>query len=166
MNLQFHISFVPKWRGIELLRGAVDSILKADEMDQDTRSAISMVSIELMENAYKHSQTKDATIDYALDIHGDDIDISVSNPIAETASANIQALRETVDWIYTFDSPLDAYIDRMKSLYDSEDAGASGLGLVRIVYEGQVKLSYDIDSANSRLLVKTHFLPREDKNLS
>jgi hypothetical protein len=166
MHLQFHISFVPKWRGIELLRNSIDGILEAGQIDSDMREAISMVSTELMDNGYKHGLCEDTPINYELDILDGRVAVSVSNHFSQATEQNIEALNKAIAWIETYDNPLDAYIQKMKSLYNEEEPGASGLGLVRIVYEGQCSLSCQVDPENELLRVKADFLPREDNGRS
>ncbi len=162
MKLEFHMSFVPEWRSIELMRSSIESILEAAKCDADGRAAIAMISAELMENAYKHGAGGESAIEYNLDLSEEDVAVTVSNQVHPDGASKTEKLTKTIEWIDTFDNPLDAYIEKMKILYDSDDAGAGGLGLVRIAYEGHCKVTCDIDSGTNQIEVKAALLPGEE----
>ena len=159
-KLDLALSFVPSWNHIGNIRQSVGSLTDSVIPDADIVAAVAMVSAELLENAFKHG-SKDAQVDYTVNIAQETATITAVNSWSAQTEANLQNLVNTIQWIENFDSPLDAYIERMKKIYESDDVEGSGLGLVRIVYEGQCRLYCEVDKDSKRVQVVAKFLPRE-----
>ncbi len=71
------------------------------------------------------------------------ITIEVSNPVNEVAYQYLDTLDKTIQWIRGFQDPFQAYIDMLKEVSRrpmSDDN--SGLGLVRVAYEGDAILDF------------------------
>jgi hypothetical protein len=139
-----------EWRNIDLLRTSVQNCFIAVFADVDGCHAIAMVTGELLENALKYGDW--ATADRAmfrLRVHGREgnIEVSVQNPLKKD-DANAHSLLSQLEWIASFPKPEAAYRARMLQIAqdDSEEASPSRLGLVRIAFEGNCRLSAKIDS--------------------
>ena len=163
MNLEFRISFVPKWRSIELFRRGLETLLEAGIEDPDKKASIAMVSAELLENAYKHGSQDTAPINYAIEIEDNVGHVTVVNHVVPELDSNIDKLLSTAECITGFDNQLNAYIEKMKDIYAEGETETSGLGLVRIVYEGQCKLECTVERTTRRVEVKATFLGLEGK---
>ena len=159
-KLDLNLKFVPNWNHIGNIRQSVGALTDSVIPDADSVAAVSMVSAELLENAFKHG-SKDTFVDYEVNVQEEITVITAANSWSADTEKNLSNLLATIEWIDTFDTPLDAYIERMKMIYEAENSESSGLGLVRIVYEGQCKLSCDIDKESQRVRVTARFLPRE-----
>jgi len=61
---------------------------------------------------------------------------------------NLRRLDETIQWIRGYQSPFEAYVEKLKEVSTGENQGESGLGLVRIAYEGQSILDFYVDEQN------------------
>jgi hypothetical protein len=106
---------------------------------------------ELLENALKYGnyERSDATITYTMKIGGKNIIIEVTNPIFVDESQDFKMLDKTIQWIRGYQNPFEAYIEKLKkvsvmSLEDKE----SGLGLVRVAYEGQAIIDFYVRDDN------------------
>lgn len=116
--------------------------------DLDGGYAIAMVTGELLENALKHGDWSQSTrAQLRLEVEGASgkIAVSVQNPITE-ADPHAANLLETIEWIAGFPTAEAAYRARMLQIA-AEDLGESApsrLGLVRIAFEGNCKLSAQV----------------------
>jgi len=77
------------------------------------------------------------------------VTIEVNNPVDESTSHDLRRLDRTIQWIRGYQDSFEAYIERMKEiskkpLKDEE----SGLGLVRIAYEGKAILDFFVRDDN------------------
>jgi hypothetical protein len=160
-KIRLRMSFVPDWNHIESIRCSIGSLANSVIGEADRIAAVTMVTAELLENSFKHGNRADL-VDYELDVRGEEVAITVANSWEKESESKVEAIETAINWIGTFESPLDAYIERMRTIYESEDLETSGLGLVRIVYEGQCTLQRDVDRTTQRVRVRASFIAREE----
>jgi len=84
-----------------------------------------------------------------INVKNESIIIEVFNPIDKSSIKNLSKLDKTIQWIRGFQDPFEAYIERLKDvskkpLHDKE----SGIGLVRIAYEGNALLDFFVSDNN------------------
>ena len=110
-----------------------------------------MIISELIENGIKYGNFKMMENKVVVMIHFEEnmITIEVFNPVDETASKHLSRLDKTIQWIRGYQDPFEAYIERIKEvskkpLHDEE----SGIGLVRIAYEGKALLDFFVGENN------------------
>ncbi|MHA2220379.1 MAG: ATP-binding protein, partial [Candidatus Hodarchaeales archaeon] len=103
---------------------------------------------ELAENSIKYGSFADPEhkVEVNVSLSSDKITVEVINPYDETAHRHLKRLDKTIQWIRGYQDPFEAYIERMrevsrKPLTDEE----SGLGLVRIAYEGGAILDFFVN---------------------
>ena len=73
--------------------------------------------------------------------------------LLSTSAKNLKILDKTIQWIRGFQNPLEAYTERLKEVSKKPlNDENSGLGLVRIAYEGKAILDFFV-SENSLLNV-------------
>jgi len=147
MDIQFEIK--PVWPKVEVAREKSENFLrKAGINNQDHVNSIVMVLGELVENAIKYGEfeNKNQKINISLEKDNNMIISEVVSPVSPKRSVDFQKLDETIQWIRGYQNPFEAYLERLKeiSLKDLTN-GESGLGLVRIAYEGQSILDFYID---------------------
>ena len=138
-----------EWKNIDLLRTSVQNCFIAVFADLDGCHAIAMVTGELLENALKYGNWSGADrAMFRLRVVGNqgNIEVSVQNPLKGDDS-NAQQLMSSLEWIASFPKPGDAYRARMMQIAQDEsgDASPSRLGLVRIAFEGNCRLTAKID---------------------
>jgi hypothetical protein len=137
-----------EWRNVDLLRTSVQNCFTAVFADVDGCHAIAMVTGELLENALKYGDwvTGDRA-QFRLRVNGsrnDVVEVSVQNPLKK--DDNAQALMSQIEWINSFPKPEAAYRARMLQIAQNEEDGEfSRLGLVRIAFEGNCRLSARVD---------------------
>jgi hypothetical protein len=138
-----------EWKNIDLLRTSVQNCFIAVFADLDGCHAIAMVTGELLENALKYGNWSGADrAMFRLRVVGNqgNIEVSVQNPLKGDDS-NAQQLMSSLEWIASFPKPGDAYRARMMQIAQDEtgDPSPSRLGLVRIAFEGNCRLTAKID---------------------
>ena len=140
-----------KWDEIEKVRNASISFLHSHKVLDETVQALTMVIGELMENAIKYGRftSKEDKVTANISIDGNVITVEVVNPVDERANKNLKRLDRIVQWIRGYQDSFQAYVERMqeisiKPLSDEE----SGLGLVRISYEGKSILDFFVSDNN------------------
>jgi hypothetical protein len=145
-------TLAPDWSEVERGRELVAEHLEKLGFDTDVVHALEMVTGELLENAVKYGYfpTPDASIMHRLTIRGGRITIEVSNPTRDPNRAHFRRLDAQIQWIRGYQNAFEAYIEKLKevSLRPRSD-NESGLGLVRIAYEGQSVLDFFLDENNA-----------------
>ncbi|MBA3392615.1 MAG: hypothetical protein H0T89_08225 [Deltaproteobacteria bacterium] len=133
-----------EWRNVDLLRTSVQNCFTAVFADVDGCHAIAMVTGELLENALKYGDwTRGDRAMFRLRVHGtreNDVEVSVQNPVGES-DGNANLLLQSIEEINSFAKPEQAYRARLLQIAQSEDSAPSRLGLVRIAFEGNCRLS-------------------------
>jgi hypothetical protein len=138
-----------EWRNIDLLRTSVQNCFTAVFADLDGCHAIAMVTGELLENALKYGDwVRGDRAMFRLRVSGaaGNIAVSVQNPLRDT-DPDAAGLMKTIEWIGSFPNPEQAYQARMVEIAQDEDNDAppSRLGLVRITFEGNCRLSAAVE---------------------
>jgi two-component sensor histidine kinase len=146
-----------EWRNVELLRTSVESCFQAVFADLDGKSAISMVTGELLENALKYGDWEaSAGREFRLRVEGDKghAVVTVQNPI-RAGDPGVAEVLDTVAWIATFASPGEAYRARLLEIAKSDsDAAPSRLGLVRVAYEGNCAVEAAVDGGTLTVIAR------------
>lgn len=153
INFQVEVPIGPRWQSIELLRTSILNCLAAIFHDEEISHQVSVVASELLENAVKYGDwTQPQTPDFQLRVWGDkgEVNVEVCNP-TDKENGNIEKLFEMVQWLKSFDSPVDAYSARLRELADNENDIGSRLGLARILYEGNCQLHCSEDNGKVRV---------------
>lgn len=137
------MSIADDWERVELVREAVARCVAATYGDDDLRDALSMVAAELLENAVKYGHAG-ASIAFRLEDAGE-LAVTVTNAV-ETGSPDAAKLKERLDWLHTFADPAQAYLETMAEVFKSGkvDDSTSGLGLLRVAYEGGCSVECDL----------------------
>lgn len=141
-------SIAPDWDNIEDAREKVAQFLLANELHQDLIDTIVMVISELLENSLKYGSYtgEDDEVRVYIEISSSYIVAEVSNPIDDSCLPNLKKMDRMIQWVRGYQDPFEAYVQRLKlvsrkPIMDKE----SGLGLVRIAYEGDVTLDFISD---------------------
>ncbi len=129
------------WQNSELIRISSGLLVQTAIGPGDHCDGVGMVSGELMENAHKYGQP--SVVTYAMALAPERLDIEVSQRPKEAAT--FLRLRAGIDWIRSFADVQAAYLSRMQDYTGDQEPEASGLGLVRIAYEGGCTLDCDLD---------------------
>ncbi len=148
-NLRINIK--PEWDELKNAMTRVSDFLISFNLSNDIIHAVIMVSNELAGNAVKYGyfQNEEADISLELSINKTHITIEVRNPIHESDDYHLQKLDKTVQWIRGYQDSFEAYTMRLRELAKSDlDYDESGLGLVRIAYEGESIIDFFVDENN------------------
>jgi hypothetical protein len=136
------------WEDIENIRTESSQFLASNSFSKEIVDAVTMIISELAENSIKYGSFADPEhkVEVNVSLSADKIIVEVINPFDETAHRHLKRLDKTIQWIRGYQDPFEAYIERMKEvsrkpLTDEE----SGLGLVRIAYEGGAILDFFVN---------------------
>ena len=142
-SIEFKVK--PEWDEIEKIRNESAEFLQTHELTDDTIHSLSMIISELIENGIKYGNFKmvENRVAVIINIDRNTVTIEVLNPVDENADKHLSRLDKTIQWIRGYQDPFEAYIERIKEvskkpLKDAE----SGIGLVRIAYEGKALLDF------------------------
>jgi len=141
----------PKWEEIDPIREKARLFLADSGLTISTIHALVMVLGELMENSVKYGSYESSKdqIKLAIDIEDNLITVEVSNPIDDNSIDDLHNLDRMIQWVRGHQDPFEAYTERLrevakKPLHDE----TSGLGIVRIAYEGDVVLDFFVNQDN------------------
>jgi hypothetical protein len=144
------LELAPDWDTIKATWEPCMEHLSQQGLDADAAYALCMVVQELLENAVKYGTFGPGREHIRLGVtsRSDTLTVEVRTPL-EPDSAQLERLDSMVQWIRGFQSPFEAYVERLKEVasrsYGNEE---SGLGLVRVAYEGQCILDFFTDDSN------------------
>ena len=148
-SIEFKIK--PDWDEIEKVRNECADFLQSHELSDDTIHSLSMIISELIENGIKYGNFKVVADKVAVVVNVDhnNVTIEVYNPVDESAYGHLSRLDRMIQWIRGYQDPFEAYVERIKEvskkpLKDVE----SGIGLVRIAYEGKALLDFFVNDNN------------------
>jgi hypothetical protein len=74
--------------------------------------------------------------------------IEVESPLGDNSEDAVRSLDQVIRWIRGHQSPFEAYVEKLKMVSSQGNDGRSGLGLVRIAYEGQSILDFYVNERN------------------
>ena len=147
MKRSINLKLKPKWDEIEKIRKKSSAFLESHGFPYDTVHALTMVISELTENAIKYGNFKQAKDKVLVSTHvGENIiTIEVVNPTNGEEQKNLRKLDRSIQWIRGFQDSFEAYIEKLKEVSKKPlSDGESGLGLVRIAYEGKAIIDFFI----------------------
>lgn len=146
---QLTLNIEPVWTQIDQVRASVAAFLTQRSFHRDVIDALAMVACELTENATKYGRFTPAQPRLAIlvEVSPALIVVEVKNPVDPSDDVHLGRLDRAVQWIRGYQDPFEVYLARLRevsaqSLYSSE----SGLGLVRIAYEGQAILDFYVNA--------------------
>ena len=159
----------PDWDEIEKVRNESADFLQSHELSDDTIHSLSMIISELLENGIKYGNFKmiENRVVVVINIERNTVTMEVLNPVDESAFKHLSRLDKTIQWIRGYQDPFEAYIERIKEvskkpLNDVE----SGIGLVRIAYEGKALLDFFVGENNMLNVSVVSNIEGEDRKLS
>lgn len=148
MNPTFNLQIKPDWSKIDAVRTRAAEFLGQHKIARDVVDAVSMVVCELVENAIKYGHFDPpaaADIGVTIDVEPRMITVEVKNPAGRGQDDNLSRLDRMIQWIRGYQDPFQAYFERIRVISaQSLRSRESGLGLVRIAYEGQSVLDFYI----------------------
>lgn len=151
MTSRLTTDFPPDWDRIQGAWDACMDYLAKNNIDPEASYALCTVVLELLENAVKYGAFNDDHDRIKLELRvwqNNFTTIEVRTPLSADTT-NLRRLDRMLQWIRGFQDPFEAYVERLKEVAatpfgDSE----TGLGLVRIAYEGQCILDFFVDDQN------------------
>jgi len=159
MSDSMRLSIPPAWDEIHAAREKTARFLHDQSVDDEAVTAVSMVVCELGENAAKYGtfEREGAGIDVVVSVAPANVTVEVRHPVSADAAPWLQRLDRTIQWIRGFQDPFEAYLERLKEVsVQTLESPESGLGLVRIAYEGQSVLDFFVHENNVLAVSAVH----------
>jgi len=161
MNRTLSLDVEPVWESIDRVRREHEDFLRTHGVAQPSVEALSMVTCELMENAVKYGvydgPVKHITTRCTVD--DSSVVVEVRSPVRPGDDAAMARLDHMIQWIRGYQDPFQAYLMRLREVStQSMETSESGLGLVRIAYEGQSILDFFVDAASVLNISALHTL--------
>ncbi len=151
----------PNWSELDKIRAIVEDFFNKNQLEEEHFSPIYMVATELVENGIKYG---DFSSEYPhillkLSKKKNKIITEVKNHVSENSIQNLHKLDAKIQWIRGFQNPFEAYVESLKEVSGKQlQEGESGLGLVRIAYEGQSLLDFYLDeNTNLTIIAEYHY---------
>ena len=139
MNFATTLEFTPQWEILQSIRAAVQA--RMDKATQDERDAAIMVASELVENAIKYGEPAEPRkkSHLALGVDSQRVTIEVSNGL--NREEDYLSIRSKIDAIKRSPDPLQFYAEKIAELLGRKAGQSAGLGLYRIIAEGEFDLT-------------------------
>ena len=137
-----------EWPEVGRVNETVGAFLESCHLAPDAVAQYTMVVCELVENGIKYGYfaSDSAVVRVLVKVARGTVSVQVINPVGESSQAYLAELDRTIQWVRGFQAPFEAYIARMKAISrEPIDIDKSGLGLVRITYEGRAVLDFFLD---------------------
>jgi hypothetical protein len=151
MSSRLDLRVPPVWEDAKATWDTCSAYFADQKLDPDVAYALCMVSQELLENAVKYGSYPSGAGAIGLEVRTADreVTIEVKSPVSSDSSGQLKRLDGTIQWIRGFQTPFEAYVERLKAVSAQPyTPGESGLGLVRIAYEGQCILDFYVDDSD------------------
>jgi hypothetical protein len=146
----------PNWNELDKIEEVLESFFKANYIPESHYDPIYMVTTELVENSIKYGSftSEKSKILLSIKYKKNRIIVEVKNPISEKSASHLHKLDSKIQWIRGFQNPFEAYVERLREVSSKTlEEGESGLGLVRIAYEGQSLLDFYLDEQNNLTVI-------------
>ncbi len=140
--LMFELDFRPNYELISIVRRFVSDFYERMLNDPDAVSRVALATHELLENAVKYSLDGATSLSITVEPSGTHnlVRVRISNQAEAKHIASIQAL---FDEMARYEDSLQHY--QMAMERTSKQREGSGLGLLRIRAEGEMKMTHTLD---------------------
>lgn len=145
MKRSIKLEIEPKWHEIEKIRTKCNQFFNSNGLSSDDVHALTMIISELIENGIKYGNFKLPGNNVIVEIGVADksVTVEVVNPVDDNAYDHLEKLDKTIQWIRGYQDPFEAFVEKLKEVSKKPlDDEESGLGLVRIAYEGKAILDF------------------------
>ncbi len=157
-----NLKIAPEWDNLETVRVRTEEFLKDKNLSRDIIDSIIMNISELMENAVKYGRFDDKIKDIAasVTVTDNDIIVEVKSPVKDEDDFHFKRLDKIIQWIRGYQNPFEAYIEKLKEVaVQPVCESESGIGIIRIAYEGQSILDFYIDDNGIISVSAVYHLP-------
>jgi len=151
MDAELRLELDPAWAEVDMVRERSAAFLRQHGLGTEAVDALSMVTCELTENAMKYGSFHDKgkEIGVTVTMGSAAVTVEVRSPVSATADESVARLDYMIQWIRGYQDPFEAYLGRLKEVSAQHMTSLeSGLGLVRIAYEGHSILDFYVSHEN------------------
>jgi hypothetical protein len=151
MTETWSLTLDPQWSEIERAREQGRVFLERHGIQGDAMDAVTMVIGELVENAIKHGHfpTGSERGHVSVTVGPEEVVVETRNPVDPADRDRLEHLDAMLQKVRGYHDPFQAYLARLKEVStESLESRQSGMGVVRIAYEGQSLLDFFVDEDN------------------
>ena len=134
------------WEELKRVRSTIEEYFAAS--DEEVRSAATMAALELAENVLKHGAEAGSGLVTMAQENGEVV-ISTQNRVRSVEGA--MAVRQRIQRINE-KGARELFVARMLEIMEQPAGRESGLGLLRVAYEGSFRLTCEV--LGDRLLIQ------------
>lgn len=163
MNNIIELKIKPEWENIEKVREKTEQLLESKGFGNDIKDSIIMIISELLENAIKYGKFTEehCDINTRVTINERNITIEVQSPVSDEDDMHFKRLDRIIQWVRGYQNPFEAYIAKVKEIaLQPISDNQSGLGIVRIAYEGQAVIDFYVSDENVISISAVYHLAR------
>jgi hypothetical protein len=146
------LELAAEWPEVGRINQAAAEYLESLELPPECVSRYTMIVCELVENGIKYgdfSGKQDGLV-VRVAVAERTITIQVSNPVDLRSSPYLQELDRAIQWVRGFQDPFEAFLGRIREISrEPVEASKSGLGIMRIMYEGRAALDFYLDESRA-----------------
>jgi hypothetical protein len=138
---------------VSVTRRFVEEALSRFVGDLSLISRVAMTAHELLENAAKYADDRNADLSLTVDGSAEDaahVTLRLSN---ETSPGNLTRLREMFSELNDCADPMMFYVELMRR--NALRASSSGIGLARIRAEGEMSLGLTVEGQTATIVAQT-----------
>jgi hypothetical protein len=139
-SFKWDISLPLSWTWMSAVREMVNSGLR--DRDEFLREEITMVASELAENVVKYGEPVESLAAGSLQLLMTEDLVRIISTNGVSSPERARHLSDALDQIRAAPDPQVLYLERMKELVANPMQTGSGLGLLRIAYEGEFQLNH------------------------
>lgn len=136
--LSLDVELQPDWQNVTRASEAVALLVLGTYGDGDLRDALAMISGELLENAIKYADPQQLV---RLSVQDDPTEIVVAVTNAVVGAEQVQRLADRLAWLRAHKDAATAWAAALAQA--SGGGERSGLGILRIAYEGGARIDFD-----------------------
>jgi anti-sigma regulatory factor (Ser/Thr protein kinase) len=125
----------PPWVFVDEIRRFVESFCACASPGRNREAQVALAVHELMQNAIPQARGAEVDLTLQVDVPGDRVQITVSNPCSD------DAYRELLGRLEQLNAEPDALRGYLKAMQESPTAHRGGLGLARVRFEAQLDLT-------------------------
>ncbi len=128
------------WDNVERVRRLVHQSLLSSYGSMDLADTMSMVASELLENAFRYGDGSGARLRIAGE--ADALTVAITNALGPNLADHVVNLRKRIYQLGAFRDPSEAFRSALEQR--PRDGDVNGLGLARMIYEGECRLDCDL----------------------
>jgi len=145
---ELELELAAEWPEVGRINQVAGEYLQSCDLPPECASRYTMIVCELVENGIKYGDFSGANggLYVRVTVCERTITIQVTNPVDLKTDLYLHELDRAIQWMRGFQDPFEAFLGRIKEISrEPVEDSKSGLGILRIMYEGRAALDFYVD---------------------